>query len=358
MPRGYVTAFYLFDIGDAIDLAMVQTLLDASVAAPLTPRPSAPPYLQYLQPPLVVDGSAIGIGEPGEARLRFKAFDYGVVSVALSQPLPPDWDAFIEEGLGWQDNARLAALADERCHQLLQRIGPAITRRHKAFLTEDYIVFVVHPDAGGTAEQLLASHGGDIAQLLRAEREPLSAQEREEVLRHRISYLAADVVITTWSSAFVYDREPGAQAAIELLEFANSQLLEFRYYDHLLDGELAEIYVKLQSRGRRKDLLSRRHTTAARHVHALYIDVNELTDKTENALKIAGDVYAARFFAMAAARLGLNQWKDNVREKLKTLDDIYRFAVEHAAMTRGEVLELTIVLLIVLEIALALLNLM
>jgi len=42
-----------------------------------------------------------------------------------------------------------------------------------------------------------------------------------------------------------------------------------------------------------------------------------------------------------------------VREKLKTLDDIYRFAVEHAAMTRGELLEITIVLLIVLEIVMA-----
>src|SRR5688572_19764774 len=44
-------------------------------------------------------------------------------------------------------------------------------------------------------------------------------------------------------------------------------------------------------------------------VHALFIDVNELTDKTENALKIVGDVYAARVFALAAARLGLDQWK-------------------------------------------------
>lgn len=357
MPRGYVTAFYLFDIGDAIELPTVQTLLGATVAAPLTARPAAPPYLQYLQPPLVVEGPAIGIGEPDGVRLRFKAFDYGVLSVALSQPLPLEWEAFVEEGLGWQDNARLAALADERCRALLERIRPAVTRPHDAFLTEDYIVFVVHPDAEG-AEQLLASHGGDIAQLLRAEREPLSPQEREEVLRHRISYLATDVVIATWSSAFVYDREVSAQAAIDLLEFANSQLLEFRFYDRLLDGELAEIYLRLQSRGRRKDLLSRRHTAAARHVHALYIDVNELTDKTENALKIAGDVYAARLFGMAAARLGLDQWKGSVRQKLKTLDDIYRFAVEHASMTRGEVLELTIVLLIVLEIALALLNFM
>ena len=51
---------------------------------------------------------------------------------------------------------------------------------------------------------------------------------------------------------------------------------------------------------------ARRYSRAARQVHSLFIDVNELTDRTENAVKIVGDVYAARLFAMAAARLGLN----------------------------------------------------
>jgi uncharacterized Rmd1/YagE family protein len=55
---------------------------------------------------------------------------------------------------------------------------------------------------------------------------------------------------------------------------------------------------------------------------------------------------------MAAARLGLDQWKSNVREKLKTVDDIYRLAVERSAIARGEFLELTVVILIVLEIVL------
>jgi uncharacterized Rmd1/YagE family protein len=87
-------------------------------------------------------------------------------------------------------------------------------------------------------------------------------------------------------------------------------------------------------------------------VHSLFIDVNELTDKTENALKFAGDVYAARLFTLVASRLGLEQWKANVREKLKTVDDIYRFTVEQTAMARGELLELMIVLILILELVL------
>jgi hypothetical protein len=39
-------------------------------------------------------------------------------------------------------------------------------------------------------------------------------------------------------------------------------------------------------------------------------------------------------------------------EQVKTVDDIYRFTVERTSMARGEFLELTIVLLIILELIL------
>ena len=67
-----------------------------------------------------------------------------------------------------------------------------------------------------------------------------------------MSYLADDLVVPSWNAAFVYDTPIGAQAALEILEFANSQLLEFRYYDQRLDRELAAIYSQLQ-RPRRYD---------------------------------------------------------------------------------------------------------
>lgn len=61
---------------------------------------------------------------------------------------------------------------------------------------------------------------------------------------------------------------------------------------------------------------------------------------------------AARLFTLVGARLGLDGWKTNVSEKLKTLDDIYRFVVEHLGMVRGEVLEMTIVGILMFELAL------
>jgi hypothetical protein len=93
-------------------------------------------------------------------------------------------------------------------------------------------------------------------------------------------------------------------------------------------------------------------------VHGLFIDVNELTDRTENALKLVGDVYAARLLALAHSRLGVTAWRDSVRDKLKTLDEIYRFAVDQTAMDRGEVLEAAIVAILVFELILFFLGIM
>jgi uncharacterized Rmd1/YagE family protein len=56
--------------------------------------------------------------------------------------------------------------------------------------------------------------------------------------------------------------------------------------------------------------------------------------------------------ALTDARLGVDHWKSNVREKLKTLDDIYRFAVEQTRVSQGNILELVIVLILVFEVSL------
>jgi len=309
--------------------------------------------VQYREAPVVIDGSSIGLDRVDAYELRFKAFDYGVLSVALSRPMPGTWEELMSEALTLHDNPDLARSAEAACRQCLSRIGPAVEHMRTELLSEDYVVFAISRlNEPLHADTVLERHGDTIAQMLRGERSPLSRQERAEVLRHTLSYLADDLVIPTWNGAFVYDTEVGIQGALEILEFANSQLLQFRYYDTLLDRELEGIYAQLQGPVWLQSWFGRRYTRAARHVHSLFVDVNELTDRTENALKIAGDVYAARLLALTGARLGLDHWKAAVREKLKTLDDIYRFAVEQTSMTRGELMELAIVLILILELVL------
>ncbi len=352
---GSITAFYMYDVAEAIQLPDVATLVGGtSVPARLAPKPATPASVQYLQPPIVVDGAAVGVAEIDGFRARFKVFDYGVVSLALTRPFSGSWDDLIAASQRWMANVALEHAAEAACRRLLDRMARATHGAHATLVTEDYLVLTVTAlDTPLSGDELLAAHGDQIARAVRGESQALSAQEREDVLRNRISYYANDLIVPTWNVAFLYDTEAGEPAAIEIIEFANSQLLEFRYYDQLLDTELSRIYGTLQARPRWLEIWrGRRYTRAARQVHTLFIDVNEVTDRAENALKFIGDVYAARVYVMVGTRLGLNQWKANVHEKLKTLDDIYRFAVEQTSMERGEFLELAIVLILVLELVL------
>jgi len=359
IAAGHVTAFFLFDAAEVIDLAAAGSLVGGASRVRLTQKTTTPSYVQYEQAPLTIDGGAIGLPEALGFTVRFKLFDYGVISVALTRALPGTWSELVNSGIALQDDTRLTATCESLCRDLITRLRPVMTAPRTELVAEDYLVFsITDLHDRETAEALIARHGDDIARLLRGEREALSRQERDEVLRHRLSYFECDLLVPTWNAAFVYDTESGVQAASEIIEFVNSQLLEFRYYDDLLARELARIYAELQKPGWFKGWGGRRHTRAAQQVHALFIDVNELTDRAENALRVAGDIYTARVLTLTAARLGLEQWKGNVREKLNTLDAIYRFAVEQTGMARGEALELLVVLILIFELVLFFMGLM
>lgn len=359
MLHARITLLYLFDVADAVVMDRLAGVLGEVKREPNpSPKSPTPPSARYQQPPVAFAGHAVGAPAVDGSDARVRVYDYGVVSLAFDRRFSGTWAELLALGPTLIDNAALDAQAEACCQAIVSRLAGALERPRQTFLSEDYAVFAVMPLPGVPAEHLVAEHGADIARLLRGEVGPLSAQEIEEVLRHRISYLADDLVVPTWNAAFVYDADAGADAVVEIMEYGNSQLLQYRYYDQLLDNQLARLYEQLQAHRQPYLFGARRYTRSARHVHGLAIDVRELLDRTENALKFVGDIYAARLFALVGARLGLERWKGHVREKLQTLDGIYHFAVEQSGIARGEFLELTIIAILVLELILFFLGIM
>lgn len=356
IESGAVHAFYLFDVAHAIDLGAVRRLLGPGAGtATLQDKLPGVPNVRYFTPPVVTDGEGLGLAVIDGFRIRVKVFDYGVISLMLSRPFAGAWADLVRLGQELIENETLEVRAAEACRSVMTRVRGALVGERPSQLSEDYLAFVVHQLARPvTADQLIEEHGTDIAQLLRGERQALSRQEREEVLRHRLSYLADDLVVPAYNAAFVLDAEAPSLGILEILEVVNSQLLEFRYHDEVLENELSATYSELQKPRWVDRYLGRRPTRATQRVHALFVDVNELTDRMENAVKLVGDVYSARLFSLAGARLGLDAWKQNVQEKLKTLDEIYQFAVQQTGMSQGNLLELVIVLILIIELGLLL----
>jgi hypothetical protein len=358
---GQIYAFYLFDVAETASLGAIPELIGGpAVPARFVPKSPMPAYVQYDRPPISFDGELIGIPDIAGFRPRFRVYDYGIVSLALSQAYDDgSWEGLVLLGQNLIENEELGRLAEAQCRAVVTRLAPALSGLRQELLSEDYLVFAIHEfDRPQNADEIVHNHGDAIAAMLRGERQRLSRQEIDTVLTHRISYLADDLAIATWNAAFVYDTPAGAAATLEIIEFANSQLLEFRYYDQLLDQQLGVIYNALQRPRWYDKWIGSRYTRAARLVHSLFIDVNELTDHTENALKFIGDIYAVRLFELVGDRLGLDRWKANVQAKLKTLDEIYGSTVEQSSISRGHFLELVVVLILVLELVLLLLGIM
>ena len=267
-----ITAFYLFDVAEGIDLTKLRAAIGGgAINARLTTKSAAPSYLQYATPPVVVDGEALDIADVDGFKLRVKFYDYGVLSLALTRPFAGDWPTLLGLSQIYVENVELERRAEKVARKITERFATVMTAGRATFLSEDYLVVAVTAFATPTtADDLVAARTEEIATLVRGERQKLSRQEQDEIMKNRLSYLADDLVVPTWNAAFVYDTEAGVQAALEIFEFANSQLLEFRYYDQLLDDELGRIYHQLETAaallvpGAR---LRRRDVTPARPLH-------------------------------------------------------------------------------------------
>jgi hypothetical protein len=168
------------------------------------------------------------------------------------------------------------------------------------------------------------------------------------VLGSSISYYPTDLAVVGWNAAFVYDTAAGAVTTIELLEYANSQLLEFRHYDEVLTRRLESVYQSLQQG---TGALSRwRMARASSKLHAMLLEVTELTERTDNALKFLSDMFSARLYRLAASKVGVLDYKTLVNQKLGTAENLYKFMVEQFNQGRAFVLELMVVIILIIEL--------
>ena len=158
----------------------------------------------------------------------------------------------------------------------------------------------------------------------------------------------------TWDRAFIHEPR-GDTDVLDVLEVANAQLLEMRYYDELLDAELPRMYDLVEATRRRWALPgARRFADLARRLYTMVAEVTELTEKVDNALQVTEDVYLARVYAGALESLRVPIVSAAVDRKLSLIRDTYTALYNEASGSRSDVLEITIVVLIVIEIVLAL----
>src|SRR5580704_4616375 len=348
--RGSVLVLIQFDVCEEIRLDELRKIFGARTAD-ANFKHQAPGYVRYQRPPVeeTLDPLVLETGERLEGEIKY--YDYGVVSLVFELPFSGSWDTLIDLSCRWTSDPNFEALASRVVKQKLELAAPALVKPYTTeWLQEDYFIFHVREiDGAPSANDLLAAKGDRIAQVVRGETSQLSEGERQEILQSRISYYPNDLAVIGWNAAFIYDTPAGAETAIQLLQYANSQLLEFRHYDELLATELEKVYDFLDAGG--TGLWSRWRTArAAAKLHTVLLDVNELTERADNAIKFLSDMFSARLYKLAAQKVGVPDYKDLVKEKLQTAEDLYRFMVEQFNQSRAFILELMVVVILIIEL--------
>jgi hypothetical protein len=362
VSAGYILAYRLFDVAYAIDLAKAEetwarTVRTGSSRGRLTSTPAK--ALDFGEPPVALALGTISLPLPDgplPAVVTARLYEFGIVSIAIRATVVDlSWAAFTQR-LNAVDRAVGPAPATTLWIELLDRVrqgvGEALVRPMPSTLEEDYLIGVANAFSQPmTAEAIL--NRLDLVPLLSGEQRKLSEGARRDLLRHRYSYYVDDLVVLTWDRAFVYEPRGDADV-IDVLEVANAQLLEMRYYDELLDAELPRMYDLVEAARRRWPLPgARRFADLARRLYTMVAEVTELTEKVDNALQVTEDVYLARIYTAALDLFRVRTVSAAVDRKLSIIRDTYTALYDEASGSRSELLEIFVLILIAVEIILA-----
>jgi hypothetical protein len=358
---GCILAYRLFDLGDEIHLDAAERLLgDAPARRRAKLLREGPASLQFATPPLDVAigprKQTLASGRGFDAEVTARLFEYGAVSIVFEWPIPrgtslddllPLCDELYESDVV-EDAGRREALV------LMQKIGTAVEGPHEWSGVETYTVIFVRTFAGAPPTSRITD-SPVVAKLLLGEPGPKSLSEdaRRDILKHAHSYFEDDLAIIDYSSALVLEPS-GARDIPDILELATSQLLELRYYDDLLDRELARIYDEFGRARRRGTLFRSPYEKLARLVLRRFVELTEFTERVDNALKVVGDFFLARVYQSALARFRIATWQASVDGKQALVAQAYNMLKGEVDIRRSTMLEIVVIVLILLELVTAL----
>jgi hypothetical protein len=357
---GVCFVLFAYDAARSINLDQAERRVrEATQRQTIPHKRRAPSHFEYQPPPLRVNQEPEPVnvtGLPAHAAIDLVIYDFGAVAVIYAFPISGPLAHLLQISEELYDNEALLADSRLRVDQLLKVIGDAAHQATVAPLVEDYVVFHIESLAEGIdIDAFCSTHRREIAQILRAERQPLSDSEIEDALAARISYGTQDLAIVDWNAALLIDKEGEDSRAV--LEFANVELLEMRYLDQRLDRALDQAYEAL-SRPLLQNLprLFGSYGGALRRVAELQMENAILFEGVNNTLKLLGDQYLARVHRLVNRRFHLDEWDTSILRKLQTLESIYEKISDQAANRRMEMLEWVIIILIALSIGLELLH--
>lgn len=362
--RGEVVYIYAFDIAYDMKRQPVAELFGQSLTNySIGPSKRSPKQLFFYQPQMAnlpeeqrhINGRTVQI------QRSIKVFNVGAVSIQIRVPFQVDKIVDLVEY--HELKFTKCSIEDEimkLAEQAKQELEPyCVQPVSQLTQIENYTVFCLHylpQNHDGSkfqAEDWLKMNRRDIAGLLteEANSDYLSEQEATESTGQYLTYYSHDLVVIDWDAALVVGEKESLDDILHIMEVANVQLVELSAYDRLLDGSLEKVY---------RDLAKRR-VKVSREIHRnlreIRVDLARFSDELSNITKFFGDWHLARIYTSLSNRFHLADWYQIIREKLRTLGDLYQLLQQDWVNFWMVVLEATIVLLFIFDVILLLVGL-
>jgi hypothetical protein len=342
--------FYrIYDIGREIDLdwlekALAQNYFTARTSFVRVKQKS----IMIEEPPLMIQMHPIRVerdGRPFEFSVVARVYDIGAISFCF---------IFENQDAHYSTLEEIAFLfagqegLSEFYVQYLKTLGEIIRPHIKNFAInpdffEDYTVYVTNRRDDSI----------DPVPLLIGEQTNISPQIREEILKNSLSYTTDDIAILSWDSALLCSPDSPTDI-IDLIEFANVQVLELRYYDRELTREMEKMYDDIEHADRLSQFRRSRqyHAIMAKQMET-YAEISEIIEKVDNLIKVTEDVYYARVYATALRVLRSGLWSESVSRKIDVIRENYSMLSDEVRIQHSNFLEWVIIILIALEFGLA-----
>ncbi|WP_292466245.1 hypothetical protein [Methanolobus sp.] len=342
--------FYrIYDIGLEIDLDWLEKELSNSF---LTARTSflrvKPKSIIMDMPPLLIRMGKSSVEKGGityEFSVFARIFDIGAISLCLVYERPEkDFNILEETALIFTEQEGLSDIFVSHLKTLTDILKPHI----RSFALnpdffEDYTIYLMD----------WMDKSIDPVPLLAGEKRNFSPQMREEILRGTQSYTSDDLAILSWDSALLCNPDSPTDF-FDLIEFANVQVFELRYYDRELSRQMEKMYDEIV-------LVDKLPKFRRKHKYRLIMmqlmqnsaELSEVTEKVNNLIKVTEDVYYARVYASALKMLRSSQWSESVSHKIDVIRDNYSMLSEEVHIQHSHNLEWIVIILIAFEVVMA-----
>jgi hypothetical protein len=361
---GQVVYLYAFDVAYDMLREPVTQLLGQPVAEfSVDTSKRSPRHLFFNRPQMIRLPPMERIGPNGPVRVErtVKFLPVGAISIMISVPFAAP---AIEDLVTYHDLAFSNGVLSQEVRQLAEDMRSELARyflKPVPHLAEEeaYTVFCIDAPlmaADGqplSAEDWLHQNRREVAALLTQEPDvnQLSRQEADESTGRYLSYYENDLAVLDWDAALIVQERGGQlDEILYVLELANLQLAELEAYDRILDTALERSYRDLYHRPRRR-------SEVMRELREIRIDLAHFSDELSNITKFFGDWHVARIYKNIAARFHLADWHRTIDEKLRTLDNLYQLLSQDRTNNWMLTLEVTIVLLFVVDLILLVMGL-